>query len=542
MRTPLFRRRMNNTMYKLVVVDDEMAIRMGMCNYIDWNAMGFEVAADFEDGKETIEYIANHPVDVILTDIEMAEVSGLELAKYIYDNGLDVKVVILSGYKEFEYARKAIQYNVEHYLLKPIKMNEVQEVFKKIRLDFEHRIAEKEINFSREKNFQELLPELQGQFWISLLVGGLHSKDSIVKKQKMLQLDFDLQTPCAIIDVQIEIDEENNQLYYKQRENRFNLINNIFGDNVGEIQYYPAYLSSDILKIIAVMKQNSTIDEFCEKLELQLKEKSESVIRLLKLKIITSIEKIFPGIMELSEDKYELQAHVQKKAEAVRLVPEDYERLKQKYKLLIETINDGDFDGLDSLADNIFFEFRNLPIEQVKQLLINMFSLLSSKFMKMSSQLWVVMNERVDYQKLMDIDDKNTLKHTCKDLLKQTIEIVKKKQNDVSKDVVEKAISYMKKHYGEEISLESVADRYFLNPTYFSRLFKQYTGTTFMDYLIELRMEKAKELISLGKYKVYEVSQMVGYRSDKYFFRVFKQYTKQSPSEYYRNWARNDEN
>lgn len=528
-------------MYKLVVVDDEMAIRMGMCNYIDWNAMGFEVTADFEDGKETIDYLADHPVDVILTDIEMAEVSGLELAKYIYENKLPVKVVILSGYKEFEYARKAIQYNVEHYLLKPIKMNEVQEVFKKIRLDLEHRVAEQEMNLSREKNFMELLPELQEQFWIGLLVGGLHSKDSIVKKQKMLQLDFNPGMPCAIIDVQIEIEEENNQWYYKQRENRFNLINNIFGDNKDEIKYYPAYLSSDILKIIAITKQNLTINEFNENLNLQLQEKRDSVEKLLKLKIITSIEKIFSNIMELSEYKYKLQAHVQKRTAAVRLVPEDYERLKQKYKLLMETINDGDFDELDNLVDNIFFEFRNLPIEQVRQLLINMFSLLSSKFMKMSSELWVAMNEKVDYQKVLDIENRDTLKHTCKDLLKATIEIVKKKQNDVSKSIVEKAVRYMKKHYGEEISLESIADRYFLNPTYFSRLFKQYTGTTFMDYLIELRMEKAKELIALGKYKVYEVSQMVGYRSDKYFFRVFKHYTKQSPSEYYRNWAFNDE-
>lgn len=532
---------MISCMYKLIVVDDEMAIRTGMCSYIDWNAMGFEVTADFEDGKETIEYIANHPVDVILTDIEMAEVSGLELAKYIYENKLPIKVVILSGYKEFEYARQAIQYNVEYYLLKPIKMNEVQEVFGKIRLDLEHHLKEQEMNLSREKKFKELLPELQEQFWISLLVGGLHNKENIVKKQKMLQLDFDLQTPCAIIDVQMEIDEESNQLYYKQRENRSNLINNIFGGNTGEIKYYPAYLSSDILKIIAIMKQKCTIEKFHENLELQLEEKRESVAKLLKLKIITSIEKIFPDIMELSEYKYELQAYVQKKTASVRLVPGDYERLKQKYKLLIETINDGDFDELDNLVDNIFFEFRNLPIEQVKQLLINMFSLLSSKFMKMSSDLWVVMNEKVDYQMLLDIDNRDTLKHTCKNSLKTTIEIVKKRQNDVSKDIVEKAIYYMKKHYGDDISLESIADRYFLNPTYFSRLFKQYTGTTFMDYLIELRMEKAKELIVLGKYKVYEVSQMVGYRSDKYFFRVFKNYTKQSPSEYYRNWTLHDE-
>ncbi|MHB8061028.1 MAG: response regulator, partial [Ruminiclostridium sp.] len=103
-------------MYKIVVVDDEKTIRKGMCNYIAWNEMGFEVVADFEDGKETIQYISKHTVDVVLTDIEMAQVTGLELAKYIYENKLPIKIVIISGYKEFEYARKAVEYNVEYYL------------------------------------------------------------------------------------------------------------------------------------------------------------------------------------------------------------------------------------------------------------------------------------------------------------------------------------------------------------------------------------------------------------------------------------------
>lgn len=112
-------------MYQLVIVDDEYTIRTGMCNYIDWEAMGFSVAADFEDGKETIAYLEDHHTDVVLTDIEMAEVSGLELARYIKERQLPCKVIILSGYREFEYARKAIEYGVEHYILKPIRMDEL---------------------------------------------------------------------------------------------------------------------------------------------------------------------------------------------------------------------------------------------------------------------------------------------------------------------------------------------------------------------------------------------------------------------------------
>ena len=139
-------------MYKLVVVDDEKAIRKGICKYIDWESMGFEVVADFEDGKETIDYIKNNEVDVVLTDIEMAEVSGLELARYIHENNLLLKTVIISGYKEFEYARKAVEYGVEHYLLKPVRLEEVSQVFAKIKNELDERKAIGDQFLTEQKN------------------------------------------------------------------------------------------------------------------------------------------------------------------------------------------------------------------------------------------------------------------------------------------------------------------------------------------------------------------------------------------------------
>lgn len=523
-------------MYKLVVVDDETTIRKGMCNYIDWNEMGFQVAADFEDGKETIEYISGHAVDVVLTDIEMAQVSGLELAKYIYENKLPIKVVIISGYKEFEYARKAVEYNVEYYLLKPVRMNEVHDVFNKIRDDIEQNKAKEESSMSKQKDFEELIPALQEQFWISLLVGCIKGREIIIKKSKLLRLDLDMNSPCAILDVQITRDENSNLYYFEQQENKHNLINNIFEGESEGIRVFPIHFSSDILKLVAIADGTQDKVVFKEKLKAQIEEKSLSVLKLLKLKFIIRVEKIFDNIIELAEFKSTLQMHVQEQeTREVKLVPADYERLMQKYKLLIAIINDGDFEELDSLLDNIFFEFRSISIDQVKQLLIDMFSMISNKFMKMGSDLWIHLNEKVNYQQFLEVNTSQELKLRCKDMLRATINLVNNKQNDASKNVVDQAISYMKENYDKELSLENIADRYFLNPTYFSRLFKQYTGTTFTDYLIELRIGKARELLLLGKYKVYEVSQKVGYKSEKYFFRVFKQYTGSSPVEYYKN-------
>lgn len=120
-------------MYDLIIIDDENIIRKGLEELIDWKSIGFRIVATFEDGKEPIEFLKNHHVDVVLTDIRMAEVSGLDVAKYVHDHKPGTKTVIISGYKEFEYAKKAIDYGVEYFLLKPTKFNEFYHTFSELK-------------------------------------------------------------------------------------------------------------------------------------------------------------------------------------------------------------------------------------------------------------------------------------------------------------------------------------------------------------------------------------------------------------------------
>lgn len=164
-----------------------------------------------------------------------------------------------------------------------------------------------------------------------------------------------------------------------------------------------------------------------------------------------------------------------------------------------------------------------------------MFSVLLQKFLKMSPELWRETKEHVDYSGILMAKDRGELKTACNGMMKQVLELIEKRQKEVSRNLIHRVTDYIQEHYCEDISLDMLAGRYYVNSSYLCRLFRQSTGETLTDYMIRLRMEKAKELLITGKYKVYEVSQKVGYRSDKYFFRVFKQYTGQSPTEYCRN-------
>ena len=117
-------------MFKLVIVEDNPIIRKSLATRYDWKGMGYEIVASFEDGGELIDYIGQgHSVDVVLTDIMLCQVSGVDVAKYIFEHQLDIRVVFLSAYQEFAYAKSGIQYNVYAYLTKPISPEELIEVF-----------------------------------------------------------------------------------------------------------------------------------------------------------------------------------------------------------------------------------------------------------------------------------------------------------------------------------------------------------------------------------------------------------------------------
>lgn len=516
-------------MYRLIIADDEKVILKGLRDYIDWKEMGFQVVETFEDGKEALEYIKSNLVDVVLSDIEMAEVSGLELARYISEQKTGHKVVIVSSYKEFEYARKAVEYGVEYYLLKPIHIGEVKDVF--------HKIA-KELEEEKKNDWKtELLPQLQEEFWAELLAGVFLNRDNIEKRKQVLQIGINVEHPFAVADVQIEQKEEKFFDYF-EGENYHNLIRNIFCETTGDISAFPIFLSDEVIKVILTSVEMECTGIFEQKVQEKLDEKCSTAEKLLKLKLKCQVEKVAPDIMGISDYRYKVKVHTGEDREdhvcEQELESEDYERLIQKYKLLMGIINDGKFEELDNLLEHIFMGFHEMPVAQVQKLCIDLFSMISTKLLRIGIDMWMVWNKKVHYRELMEIQNVHDLEEKVRELLYEITNTVKEKQNIRSRQFVEESIRYMKEHYAEDISLESIANKFFLNQTYFSRLFKQCTGSTFTDYLIELRMEKAKELLKTGKYKVYEISAKVGYHSEKYFFRIFKQYTGCSPTEYYR--------
>jgi len=151
--------------YKLLFVDDEDVIRQGFENFIKWETLGFELVACLKDGDEAIKYLETNDVDVILTDIVMPKVSGLELARYLLDHKTHVKVAIISGHLQFDYAKQAINLGVSSFITKPADVNEVAAAFGKIKAQLDRERQEKQHLSKEHDHYHTIMPILKDQFF-----------------------------------------------------------------------------------------------------------------------------------------------------------------------------------------------------------------------------------------------------------------------------------------------------------------------------------------------------------------------------------------
>jgi two-component system response regulator YesN len=399
--------------YRILIVDDEEDIREGLTDLVDWSSLGFEVVARLEDGRDAITYIQSHSVDVILTDIKMTFVSGLELAKYVYDHQYSIKMILLSGYKEFEFAQLAVNYKVAHYLLKPTKLEEMNAVFREMKalLDKEHsdKVQSNEIQIRNE----EMASVLRQQFFSELTAGTLKEREEMVRRLELIGLHIDPDnSPCCLYF--IHIPHQNPGLHPNA-----------------------ANQPNQIIKFIQQAHKNEH-------------------------------EEILYTPLRSTEDKIYMIAaavgHVKNEYAFKEKISVHFDVIKGKVRAIL---------GIDATLEEMQF------YPQLSQLIPLEDSLHSS----------------------------DTL-------------------------VIQKAKLYIQKMYDKEISLDDVAEHVYLSPVYFSRMFKKQTGRNLTDYITEMRMIKAMELLRQPEYKVYEIGSIIGYKSTKYFFKLFKQYANCTPTEY----------
>lgn len=477
--------------YSMIIVDDERIIREGLKKYIQKLDCGFNVKEVFEDGKEAIEFLKENPVDLVITDICMTEVNGLEVAAFIKKNMPDTEVVILSGYRNFEYAQQAISYGVTRYLLKPVKNSEIVEILKSVREGLDEKRHIKDVVFQ----YDEMLGQKRKQFFVDYMLGV--SDESSDETDIFSQLRFscppeDIYGAVLFVHWNERFVEDIWQ-YGKNRIqaavlNYFSCIeNNIFGMVIDDEQFL-------------FLSETDTISSDVSEFENWVKESFGSVPTVKIVYTCRGLENL-RDYKKLSRAEADSTNSVENERRILLCTYLNLGMYKQAKELFIELLESSD----NSEAAE-------------KQLL--------RLICENASKVGVKMDAEQYFRRLREGVE------TQSDVFESICRYFKTARSEDK--MITKIKEYVQANYAADISLETVAEKVYLHPVYLSRFFKQQVGENFRDYLFSVRMTNAIALLKKNTYKIYEISRMVGYKSSKYFSKQFKGYTGYTPKNYCR--------
>lgn len=532
-------------MYRVLLVDDEVLIREAIAENIDWNGLGFELCGVCENGKEAIEKIKENPPDLVLTDICMPYVDGLDLAKYIYENYETVKVVIISGYDNFEYAKGAILYQVMEYILKPVTAFELSETLLKVRerLDSE-RQESRQLDRIKEA-YKKSMPLLRERFLNQLLLGrercdsvedALIGYDIRLKGETYAVIQIVCTSSFDFVNQQEEAEELVRFAAYNVAEEMVKTEPNctVFQESsnittflmAGESEYHLErrvdVLCSNIQTYLVAQLRIHTMAVMGRCVE-RLKELYKSYENL-------TLAREYGFLFEDESIIYGREFYHQKETS-----PVDIHRWSERINLAVRQGNE------EQLLSDVKAFFQTMRKNHtVKERLVAYIHNIVLKVMEVLEEVHpeaqeAQQMERTLFEYLGEDHKMEYMESAVAQFCSKVSKILVTGRENMGQIQAAKALDYIEKNYQDmNVSLNSVCRYLAMSTSYFSVVFKSQTGETFTSALTKKRIEKAKELLETTDLKTYEVAEEVGYSDAHYFGSTFKKYTGETPKEYAR--------
>ena len=507
--------------FKLLIVDDESTMRKGIAEFMNWNSIDCEVAGTASDGLEAIAFLEQHDVDIIITDIKMPEADGLALAKYVFEHFPEKKVILLTGYADFEYAKTAIQYNVSAFILKPTNK---QELFEAVQTAQNQLVTSKHTdNIAREKTAflkEQFLLEMtdhpyQPQFAQKLHEYNLSLQSYYIAAFRLIPYNEDIRSLKKII-----IDEKKNAYCYRYN----NLVITIYFYKDPEIIRKNCCEIEAITRLLDSREISVGISRFHDT-PAQFRQAVTEAIRALTLNFYAENNVSFFS-EELDEE--------------CDLTAENSLDLFQFENLLL----DWQFRDAETLLQNLFAKFKRnfINAQDVKTICAQIYYICSRITIKKSNTRPLDAEPALHSAAIVPIASEylNTIRlandiFTLEQAVMQMFLTLKLSLQDtagIQGQLTEKAMQYIEENIAADLSLEQLADALHISASHLSRTFKKATGLSLTDYINQLRITKAKELLRGTDIYIYAISEMVGYHDATYFSSMFKKLVGVSPSEY----------
>lgn len=512
-------------MYSVLLVDDEEMVTQGLSRFVPWADIGYEVSGTATSVARALTFLENHPVDLVITDIQMPIQNGIDLLRILKEQYPKIKTIILSGYSEFSYAQQALRLGALDYLTKPVNFSAMKQLLEKVRATLDEETKHN----SQDDNVQEILAHTL----IMNYINGYPYDES------RAAACLDVTAPIAVV-----------HMIAKGKAALPDAVADTF-----QQAFHPCrIISPSNHEFLAVLERPHDVPVLHTEIDTFIVQYSGSI------QLCAGVSEIQPGYTEvrLAAKQASKAMHYQNARSSAGVT--FYEQVKEIF-LSTGARNPKEEAGIRDLVEMLSVaEKRPQLLSQFTSTLYAVANQQNASIIqaqRFCTELLVEIDASIQNLALPDYPRHVLLSEALIEVLaagslseinaymtqylQQLLERLQQlDETRMAGELIDRVKGYIGSHFAENLTLSVLAEIFYVSPVYLSRLFKKKTGTNFVEYLTTLRIEKAKEFLSDPNLKVYHVAEMVGYENPRYFARLFKEATGMVPQEY-RNMLTSEE-
>jgi two-component system response regulator YesN len=538
-------------MLKMIIADDEPIVREGLRTCIPWADYDIGVVAEASNGQQVLDLCEIHKPDILFTDIRMPILDGLEVSAILLERKLDIRIIIISGIKDFNYAKAALDINAEGYILKPVKIDELTLVVKKV-------VASIKMERNKESKFlelRELMAEnisiAREKFLYNLVTGFFNNEAEIRKKLEYFGLSEELASRVVVCVLEID-DYDKNTCNYMEGDKQLlsyavaNVIDEFLSINGSGISLCKQENEFIILFFESALENEEHL-KICENI-------ASSLDKFLDLPVSIGIGHECAHVMQVSASYLSaLRAKRYKfytgnksilNIEDIELFNQlDAEKTGAEYpdfyevaNRLIGCVKIGNSAGAEKIIVELFDKFiknRKYSIEYIQSISSELFYAASRATFELGTAIEQIIGNRAKtLETILSIDSIYGLRDYLMQMFMKISSYFSKKYTQKNEKIIQKIKEIVRTRYMEDISISKISEEIYFSPNYISLIFKQETGETINEHITQRRMEAAKELLGTTDFKIFEIAEMVGYEDAHYFSTVFKKHYGILPAKF----------
>jgi two-component system, response regulator YesN len=525
-------------MYKLIIIEDEYLTRKSLVNEMPWEQVNCNVIGEADDGTTALDLVSCSRPDIVISDIRMDGMDGLELCRQIKENYPEIQLILLTGYGEFGYAQTALKLGVKDFILKPTDPGELLNAVRTAIKAIEKEIQKRAELARMEKLLEQNIPVLREKFLQELLGEVCLSPDELNQRMDFLKI-----SQGQFFLLALELDEYEqfvNTNLEQERQLKKLVIQRISQEIIDG--YHNGYI---------LVKENNTFVMLVYYSEIMgILDIAESIQKrigsYLSLSVSIGISLGANGFQDYRKAYNEAVAALRHKfylGEGSIVYFGDIQIMGNipftngifENGPIIDCIKVGDLkSALEQISRDLILVRSHPPKDYnyIRNAVLELIILIERVLYDRNSAIWEVIPQINFFDEVSKCDTLDEIQQLLEDIIRLVAGHIQDQNQRKNNAVTETILAYLRENYAQDISLDDLSKLVYMNPKYICRLLKKETGLNFLEILTEIRINKAKELLKEIRFKTYEIAQMVGINDARYFSQMFKKIVGMTPTEF----------